>query len=165
LKPVRMVLRGAGPLSFLASFLPSESPFPWEPFSPARVRELQTEGFTVMVDFSADWCPTCKSNLQGAIETNKVHALVKKNRIVPVLADWTTGSEEIQHALERLGSRTIPLLAVYPGAKPGESLPAPIVLRDLLTESQVIAALEEAGPSCCPPPEIRAASVPPHAGR
>jgi thiol:disulfide interchange protein len=165
LNPVRMVLRSAGPLSFLASFLPSEAPFPWEPFSPARVRELQTEGFTVMVDFSADWCPTCKSNLQGAIETNKVHALVKKNRIVPVLADWTTGSEEIQNALERLGSRTIPLLAIYPGAKPGEPLPAPIILRDLLTESQVIAALEEAGPSCCPPPEIRAASVAPAPGR
>ncbi|MFM8415343.1 MAG: hypothetical protein ACKOCX_11545, partial [Planctomycetota bacterium] len=42
---------------------------------------------------------------------------------------------------------------------PGEVAPAPIILRDLLTEGQVLAALEQAGPSCCPPPEIRAAAA------
>ncbi len=165
LRPVRTVLRNAGPLNFLANFLPSESPFEWEPFSPTRVRELQADGFTVMVDFSADWCPTCIFNLQGAIETTKVHDLIRKNRVVPVLADWTDGGAEIQQALARLGSRSIPLLAIYPGAKPGAALRDPIVLRDLLTESQVLAAIEQAGPSCCPPPEIRAASVAPPAGR
>lgn len=165
LRPVRTVLRNSGPLDFLASFLPSESPFPWEPFSPTRVRDLQNDGFTVMVDFSADWCATCKINLQGAIETKKVHSLVKQNRVVPVLADWTDGSIEIQKALERLGARSIPLLAIYPGAKPDEPVREPIVLTDVLTESQVIAALEAAGPSCCPPPEIRAASARPAAGR
>lgn len=165
LRPIRTVLRNAGPLTFLANFLPSESPFPWEPFSPARVRTLQSDGFTVMVDFSADWCLTCKSNLQGAIETSKVHALIRKNRVVPVLADWSDGSLEIQQALERLGSRSIPLLAIYPGAKPGEPPLDPIILRDNLTESQVLKAIEAAGPSCCPPPEIRAASVAPPAGR
>ena len=90
---------------------------------------------------------------------------LSRNRVVPVLADWTDGSEEIREALERLGSRSIPVLAIYPSSKPGETLSDPIILRDLLSESQVLAALEEAGPSCCPPPELRAASTPTSPGR
>jgi thiol:disulfide interchange protein len=112
-----------------------------------------------MVDFSADWCPTCKFNLATAIETNRVKAAVEKNRVVPVLADWTDGSLEIKQMLESLQSKSIPLLAIFPAAEPGGSLPEPIVLRDLITESQVLEALDRAGPSCCPPPEIRAASA------
>lgn len=132
----------------------------WEqPFSRARLAELRDQGSTVMVDFSADWCPTCKFNLATAIETRRVKAVVEKNRVVPVLADWTDGSPEIKQMLESLQSKSIPLLAIFPAAKPGGPLPDPIVLRDLITESQVLEALERAGPSCCPPPEIRAASA------
>ncbi len=145
---------------------PHDSFIPWEkPFTPARLAELRREGATVMIDFSADWCPTCKTNLLFAIETTPVKEALEKNRVVPMLADWTDGSEEIRKVLEGLGSKSIPLLAVYPGAKPGEPLRDPIVLRDVVTQSEVLAAIEEAGPSCCPPPEIRAASVAPPAGR
>ncbi len=145
---------------------PHESLIRWEkPFSPSRLAELRRGGATVMVDFSADWCPTCKLNLAYAIETERVKNAVVKNRIVPVLADWSDGSDEIRMVLEGLGSRSIPLLAIYPSAKPGEPLPKPIVLRDLLTESQVLAAIDQAGPSCCPPPELRAASAATATGR
>ncbi len=158
-----------GGLVALAGFFwlgPRESFIRWEkPFSPARLAELRESGMTVMVDFSADWCLTCKANLQFAIETDRVKATLDKNRVVPVLADWTDGSDEIREVLEDLGSRSIPVLAIYPASKPGETPPDPIVLRDLLSESQVLAALEQAGPSCCPPPEMRAASAPTSPGR
>jgi suppressor for copper-sensitivity B len=145
---------------------PHDSLIEWEkPFSPTRLAELRRGGATVMIDFTADWCPTCKLNLATAIETDRVKATLDKNRVVPVLADWSDGSDEIREFIERLGSRSIPLLAIYPGSKPGEPLRDPIVLRDLLTEGQVIAALEQAGPSCCPPPELRAAAAPAAAGR
>ena len=158
-----------GGIVALAGFFwlgPRESLIRWEkPFTPARLAELRQNGMTVMVDFSADWCLTCKANLQFAIETDRVKSTLSRNRVVPVLADWTDGSEEIREALERLGSRSIPVLAIYPSSKPGETLSDPIILRDLLSESQVLAALEEAGPSCCPPPELRAASTPTSPGR
>jgi len=145
---------------------PRDSLIPWEkPFTPARLAELRSGGATVMVDFSADWCLTCKANLQFAIETRRVKAALDKNRVVSVLADWTDGSDEIREVLEGLGSRSIPVLAIYPGSKPGEPLKDPIILRDLLTEGQVLAALEAAGPSCCPPPELRAASAAGSPGR
>jgi thiol:disulfide interchange protein len=127
---------------------PGESVIQWQqPFSRDRLAELRRSGATVMVDFSADWCPTCKFNLAYAIETDRVKAAIEKNRVIPMLADWTDGSNEIKQALESLHSRSIPVLAIYPAATPGGACPEPIVLRDLITESQVLEALETAGPS------------------
>jgi thiol:disulfide interchange protein len=138
----------------------------WQtPFTRARITELRAQGNTVLVDFSADWCLTCKANLRFAIETPRVRTAIERNRVVPVLADWTEPSDEIKLALESLGSKSIPVLAIFPAGEPGGPPPEPIVLRDLLTEAQVLEAIERAGPSCCPPPEIRAASAPSPAGR
>jgi len=152
-----------------ASFLllgPVASVIDWQtPFTRARITELREQGNTVLVDFSADWCLTCKANLRFAIETPRVRTAIERNRVVPVLADWTEPSDEIKLALESLGSKSIPVLAIFPAGEPGAPPPEPIVLRDLLTEAQVLEAIERAGPSCCPPPEIRAASAPLPAGR
>ena len=126
---------------------PVKSIIPWEPFSRARLAELRTGGATVLVDFSADWCMTCKLNLATAIETNKVKAAIESNKIVPLLADWTEESAEIKAMLESLQSKSIPVLAVFPASRPGESPPQPIILRDLITESQLLTAIKAAGPS------------------
>ena len=130
-----------------------------QPFTVARLTTLRAEGSTVLVDFTADWCPTCKTNIATAIETHKVAAAIRTNRVVPILADFTDRSPEIDRFLASMGTRSIPFLVIFPGTKPGTKPRDPIVLRDLITESQLLAALEAAGPSCCPPPEIRAASA------
>lgn len=140
---------------------PVRSLIDWEePFSRARLADLQRSGKTVMVDFTADWCPTCKVNLAFAIETRNVRAALARNRVVPLLADWTDGSAEIKQALESLGSRSIPVLAVFPAARPGEPVPTPIVLRDLISERDVLAALDKAGPSRPAGAEVRSAALP-----
>jgi thiol:disulfide interchange protein len=136
---------------------------PWEPFSRERLTDLRQKGATVLVDFSADWCMTCKYNLATAIETSKVKNEIERNRVVPLLADWTDGSPEIKLMLESLQSKSIPVLAVFPAARSGDRPPEPIVLRDLITETQVLTAIREAGPSRAAAAEIRAASKPPTA--
>jgi thiol:disulfide interchange protein len=148
-----------GSLAF--AFLgPVKSLLPWEPFSRARLAELRKSGATVLVDFSADWCMTCKLNLATAIETNRVKAAIEANRVVPLLADWTEESPEIKAMLESLQSRSIPVLAVFPAGKPNEPVRDPIVLRDLITESQVLEAIKQAGPSRPTLTDIRAAALP-----
>ena len=137
---------------------PVKSVIEWEPFSRQRLADLRRDGATVLIDFSADWCPTCKFNLATAIETRKVKSAIDENRIVPMLADWTDGSPEIKEMLATLQSKSIPVLAVFPAAPSGESPPDPIVLRDLITESQVLSAIRDAGPSR--PGVTRAASRP-----
>ena len=69
---------GSAAFAFLG---PVKSVLPWEPFSRARLAELRDQGATVLVDFSADWCMTCKLNLATAIETNRVKAALDANRV------------------------------------------------------------------------------------
>ncbi len=133
---------------FAFTVMLEEPKIAWQAFSPEAVARAQAEGKTVMVDFSANWCPNCKSNLKFAIETESVRRLIAANGVVPMLADWTDPSPVIKKALNDLGYNSIPLLAIWPGqAKKDAAGQKPIVLSDLLPESQVLAALKEAGPS------------------
>ncbi|MFM9025623.1 MAG: cytochrome c biogenesis protein CcdA [Planctomycetaceae bacterium] len=79
-----------------------------QPFTAARLAAHRAEGSTVLVDFTADWCPTCKTNIATAIETDKVAATIRRNRVVPILADFTDRSPEIDRFLAGMGSRSIP---------------------------------------------------------
>ena len=99
---------------------------------------------------------TCKLNLATAIETSRVKAAVESNRVVPLLADWTEESPEIKTMLESLQAKSIPVLAFFPAAQPGENDRPPIILRDLISEAQVLKALGEAGPSRTVQSELRA---------
>jgi len=122
-----------------------ESKMPWQPFSPAALDGARSDGKTVMVDFTADWCPTCKWNLKMAVDTPKVRQLVDANSVVPMLADWTDESPMIKQTLNRLGRDSIPVLAIYP-AQPVDGKEV-IILSDLISERQVLDALKAAGPS------------------
>lgn len=122
----------------------SESIIPWQPFSPAALQQARAEGKTVMVDFTANWCPNCKVNSKVAIERPAVLKLIQDNRVLPLLADWTDRSPVIKQALNELGFNSIPLLVVWPAEPEGA---APIKLPDVILESQVLDALRRAGPS------------------
>ncbi len=133
----------AGYVSF-ALLGPAERVLPWQPYSPERLTQLTASGKTVMVDFTAEWCLTCKLNLKNSIDVQDVKQVVEANGVVPLLADWTDESEEIKRALEGLGSNSIPVLAIFPAGKPTE----PIIIRDLISSrAAVIDALKQAGPS------------------
>ena len=131
---------------------------PWQPFTPQALAAARAEGKTVMVDFTANWCLTCKWNLKFAIDRPRVRELLERNRVVPMLADWTDRSEMIKEQLNALGKNSIPLLVVWPPK--GE----PIIKSDLLTEAQVVEALTAAGPSRSAAPASAAAPVPPSLG-
>jgi thiol:disulfide interchange protein len=135
----------AAAIGFLAFRLmtPSNFELPWQPYSPSALANARAEGKTVLVDFTADWCLTCKTNLKFSINRREVRELVDENGVVTLVADWTDGDPSIKQALAELGSRSIPLLAIYP-ADPGQKV---IVLPDVVTPSQVLAALRQAGPS------------------
>ncbi|MGA2618286.1 MAG: thioredoxin family protein [Thermoguttaceae bacterium] len=131
-----------GSLAFTLLLL--EPKLAWQPYSPEALAKARREGKTVMVDFSAHWCPTCLWNLKTSVETEPVQQLVERNGVLPLLADWTDRSPMIKQALNELGCDSIPQLVIYAGGRPGEK---PKILSDLITQGQVLEALKEAGPS------------------
>jgi len=134
------ILIGAGAFHFLT---PGKSVLPWVPYSRAALATAQAEGKTVLVDFTAQWCLTCKTNSKLAINREKVRQRVAKYDVVTLLADWTDRNDTIKEALRALGSQSMPLLVIYPADKSREV----ILLPDLLTQQKVLDALDKAGPS------------------
>ena len=121
----------------------SDSELPWQPFSSARLAELTQQNKTVMVDFTADWCPNCKLNEAVVLNTTETRKKVDQNEIVCLVADWTNGSAEVTEMLDALGTKLIPVTAIFPAGNPNR----PIVLRGVLTQEQLLKALADAGPS------------------
>lgn len=114
---------------------------PWQPFSQKRLEELLTQGKSVLVDFTADWCLTCKTNEMVALNTKETRQLVEDLKVVPLYADFTERSPEIQEILNKFGSISVPLTVIFPGDRPTE----PIILRDTFTKARLLDALRQAG--------------------
>lgn len=107
-----------------------------EAWSPERVAALRAEGRTVFVDFTADWCITCKVNERGALASERVRQAFAEAGVVTLVADWTTSDPRITQALAEFGRNGVPLYLLYPQG--GE----PRVLPQVLTPQIVIDALQ-----------------------
>lgn len=117
---------------------------PWRPFSMAALQEAADSGQTVLIDFTADWCLTCKTLEAAVLNQADTRELVEQNGIVMLQADMTRYPPEESELLERLaGGRMVPVLAIFPANRPNE----PIVLRDTYTKALVHDSLRQAGPS------------------
>lgn len=108
-----------------------------EAWSPARLAALRAEGRPVFVNFTADWCVTCKLNERVALSDRKVAEAFARTGAVHLTADWTARDADIAQALAAQGRSGVPLYLLYP-ANGGE----PVVLPQLLTAGAVARALE-----------------------
>jgi thiol:disulfide interchange protein DsbD len=111
----------------------------WVPFSEAALARETAAGRNIFVDFTADWCITCKFNERTAIDTPAVRALLAEKRVVPMKADWTNANPEITAALKRFGRVGVPFYLLYPAGDAAN----PVILPELLTESLLLDALRK----------------------
>ncbi len=94
-------------------------------------------GRPVFVDFTADWCITCKVNERGVLADERVMAAFAERGVELLIADWTQRDDTIAAELARFGKAGVPLYVLHvPGADT-----APIVLPELLTIDRVFAEL------------------------
>lgn len=110
-----------------------------QPWSAEAVRAAQGQGRPVLVNFTADWCVTCKINERAALSSPRVAEALQQANAVYLVGDWTRRDDAITHELERRGRSGVPLYLLYPAAG-GE----PRILPQLLTEGVVIDALKSA---------------------
>jgi thiol:disulfide interchange protein/DsbC/DsbD-like thiol-disulfide interchange protein len=106
-------------------------------WSPQRVAQLQSEGKTVFVNFTADWCVTCKVNEVGVFADTNVKAALMGDKATYLVADWTSRDTQIAEALASHGRVGVPLYLVY---RPGVA--EPVILPQILTSGAVLNALK-----------------------
>lgn len=109
-----------------------EAKAPWERYSDAALSAALGRD-TVVVDFTADWCPTCKVLEQTNLTPSRLNGLKDRYGARLLRADLTERNPEAEALLQSLGSKSIPLIAVFPKARPD----SPLVLRDLFTPEQL----------------------------
>jgi len=111
----------------------------WEDFSIAALQQYTGEGKTVLVDFTADWCPNCKYNEATALNIASTKNLIDDLGVVTLKADWTNRSDEISKMLRQLGFASVPLTAVFPEDDPKH----PILLDGVYTAQRLQEVLKE----------------------
>ncbi|MGQ0586436.1 MAG: thioredoxin family protein, partial [Gammaproteobacteria bacterium] len=105
------------------------------PYSDARLAELRAQGRIVFVNFTADWCITCKVNEKVVFENAGVRRVLAEKNVAWLTADWTTPDPAITAALMRFGRSGVPLYLLYPPEGDPEILP------QVLTPDMVIQAV------------------------
>jgi suppressor for copper-sensitivity B len=111
----------------------------WVSYNPLALQADLSEGQTVFLDVTADWCLTCKANMKFTLSNHQVAPRLFKSDVIAMQADWTNPDPLIADLLHKYGRYGIPFNIVYgPGAPEG------IVLPELLTPTLVVKALDKA---------------------
>jgi len=108
----------------------------WQPFSQERLDSLRAEGKPVFVDFTADWCITCKVNERVALGDPAVRKAFADKGIVALRGDWTRRDAAITRVLEANGRAGVPLYLYYPVTR--DAAKGPVVLPQILTPDGVL---------------------------
>ena len=108
-------------------------------YSEELLTEYRDDNELIFLNFTADWCITCKVNESVALNSEEVKALIKQKNIRYLEADWTRKNEAIAKKLEEFGRSGVPLYLLYPST--GE----PIILPEILTEDILLNYLNELG--------------------
>ncbi|MEZ7196437.1 protein-disulfide reductase DsbD family protein [Pseudodesulfovibrio karagichevae] len=133
---VQLVLR-VGMLVLLAATVYWTMPMqaetdPWEHFEPAALnRDLGGE--KILLDFTADWCPTCKVLEATVLTRQNVTAWKERYNVRFIKVDMTERDPETEALLAALGSRSLPTAAVFRI----NGRQTPVVIRDLYTADQL----------------------------
>ncbi|MBA2662423.1 MAG: thioredoxin family protein [Bradymonadaceae bacterium] len=120
---------------------PSANPkIDWIPWSESRVQHALEEGRPVFVNFTADWCISCKVNERTALSTPEVVAEVARTKTLMLQADLTRPEDELVAKLAEFGRSGVPLYLVYSP----KNLQKPRILPQVLTRDMVVEAFAQA---------------------
>jgi thiol:disulfide interchange protein len=129
-------------LHILPRMMQPESPTPrdplsWEPYTLEKLLAAAAAQRWVVVDFTADWCPNCVLVERATLQDERVRQAFRDRNALLLKADLTRDNPPAKLLLERMGSRSIPFLAIF---QPGERFWHPFFLRDIYRADDVVSA-------------------------
>ena len=85
----------------------------WIPFTEKLKAAAAKRGQPVFVDYTADWCASCKTFEKTHLEIDSVIKKFAETRILTAKADLTNHSDELWAALAKLGRNGLPAYVIY----------------------------------------------------
>ena len=85
----------------------------WQPYDATEISKLNAKKENIFIDFTADWCLTCKFNEKITLDTDRFRNFVKANNVHLFVADLTDNDEKYYDALQSYGRDSIPLYIYY----------------------------------------------------
>ena len=122
------------------TLMPQPRGFAWQEYNREAFGEIFGKQ-PVLMEFTADWCPTCKLLEATTLAPGRMRGWQQRYGFAAVRVDITRDNPAGQELLRRLGSASIPVIALFPA---GEAAALPLVLRDLVTPGMLEEALEHA---------------------
>ncbi len=123
---------------------------PWQPFRQTLLDSLVAQGQPVLLDFTADWCLSCKVNEKIALQDPKVVAKLRELGVAALRGDWTRSDGAITAALAGYGRQSVPVYVLYSGKSASDYR----LLPEILSANIVLEALSQ-----LPKPESRSESA------
>ena len=135
---IALVVAGGG-LTFALTYAPPAEA-EWVAYTPESFAERLGKD-NLVLDFTADWCPTCKLLERTVLTPPRVAQWGTRHKAVFMKVDLTRQTPPAMALLRALGSQSIPVAAFFPA---GRDAHEPLVLRDLFTAGQFEQAMDEA---------------------
>ena len=145
IRGLALAVAGAG-LALALFHTPGAEPH-WLPYTPEAF-ENRLGKKNLVVDFTADWCPTCKFLERTVLTPPRLAQWAQSHDTEFIQVDLTNQNPRAMDFLRQLGSVSIPVVAFFPA---GTASGRPLVMRDLYTAKQFNQALNQAfGPFASP---------------
>ena len=107
-------------------------------FSETALEQVLSEGTPVLLDFTADWCLTCKVNEKVALSDEGAIRALDEAGVLVMTGDWTNGDPSITSFLEKNGRNAIPFYVLYDGKGGAKVLPQILTPSLLIDEAEYI---------------------------
>jgi suppressor for copper-sensitivity B len=86
---------------------------PWEPFNEAKIKDYLSKNKPVFVDFTADWCVSCKTFEKAHLNTKEMIDLIDETKLITMQADLTEGNDDLWDFLAKYHRSGIPAYFLF----------------------------------------------------
>jgi thiol:disulfide interchange protein DsbD len=111
----------------------------WAEYTPEVFTRLREAGKPVLLDFTADWCVTCKALRRSVLDRQEVREAILASGVVSLEVDCTSTEAPAWDHLKKLGQVGVPYVVLY---IPGQD--QPVWGSNGFTPSEILAALHKA---------------------
>ena len=112
----------------------------WKSYKKDLVDAQIAEGNTVFVDFTADWCLSCKAFEEIYLNTPATAELFRQNKVLALKVDLTSPKSPLWALLKSFNRTGIPAYLIYRPNQAPEMLPEgpPLTLKERIKAKKIV---------------------------